>query len=117
LSYETTPSGFSYPSLVDEIRRSGLTTNEIGLIAGVRDRQVQHWAAGTSRPTGETRDRLVDIHYMVRKLLDVYRPEGIEIWIHARNPELQGERPIDMLIKGDFQPVVDAVERLQVGAT
>lgn len=110
-------SGFSYPSVVDEIRRSGLTTAEIAQITGVRDRQVQHWVAGTSRPSGETRDRLVDVYYIIRQLQDVYRPEGVEIWLHARNPELAGERPIDMLIRGHFQPVVDAVDRLQVGAT
>lgn len=117
MSPEAAPSGFSYPSLVDEIRRSGVTSAEIGLITGVRERQVQNWAAGTSRPSGETRDRLVDIHFIVRQLQTVYRPEGIEIWLHARNPQLGGERPIDMLIQGEFQPVVNAVDRLQVGAT
>ncbi len=117
VSPEAGPSGFSYPSLVEEIRRSGLTSAEIGSITGVRERQVQNWAAGTSKPAGETRDRLVDVHYIVRQLQQVYRPEGIEIWLHARNPELGGQRPIDLLIEGEFQPVVDAVDRLQVGAT
>lgn len=112
-----TAAGFSYPSLVEEIRRNGLTAAEIGSITGVRDRQVQNWAAGVSKPTGETRDRLVDIHYIVRQLQGAYRPEGISIWLHARNPELSGQRPIDLLISGEFQPVIDAVDRLLVGAT
>src|SRR5206468_1093047 len=94
VSPESGPAGFSYPSLVDEIRRSGLTSAEIGSITGVRERQVQNWAAGTSRPSGETRDRLVDVHYIVRQLQHVYRADGIEIWLHARNPELDGQRPI-----------------------
>jgi Protein of unknown function (DUF2384) len=118
VSPEADRSGFSsYPSLVEEIRHSGLTSREIASITGVRERQVQHWAAGTSKPAGATRDRLVDVHYIVRQLQQVYRPEGIEIWLHARNPELAGQRPIDLLIEGEFQPVVDAVDRLQVGAT
>jgi transcriptional regulator with XRE-family HTH domain len=109
-------AGFSYPSLVDDIRRNGVTLNEIGQITGVRLRQVQNWAAGSSRPTAETRDRLVDVHYIVRQLSEVYRPQGIEIWLHARNPGLGGERPIDLLTAGRFQPVVEAVDRLAVGA-
>lgn len=109
-------AGFSYPSLVDEIRKSGLALSEIGRITGVRERQVQNWASGSSRPSSETRDRLVDVHYIVRQLGAVYRPEGIEIWLHARNPQLGGERPIDLLIGGKFQPVVAAVERLATGA-
>ena len=111
------PSGFSYPSLVEEIRRNGLTAAEIGEITGVRERQVQNWAAGASRPLAETRDRLVDVHYLVGRLQEVYRPEGVEIWLHARNPELDGRRPIEILIAGDFEPVVDAVERLRTGAS
>lgn len=116
VSPELVPAGFSYPSLVEEIRKSGLTAAEIARITGVRERQVQNWASGSSRPGAETRDRLVDIHYIIQQLQLVYRPEGIEIWLHARNPELGGERPIEMLVAGDFQPVVDAVDRLQVGA-
>ncbi len=116
MSPESAASGFSFPSLVEEIRASGLTASEIGQITGVRERQVQNWASGSSRPTAETRDRLVDIHYIVRQLQHVYRPEGIEIWLHARNPEFEGQRPIDMLIEGNFEPVVHAVQRLQAGA-
>ena len=56
---ESAMSGFSFPSLVEEIRRHGLTAAEIGEITGVRERQVQNWAAGSSRPAPEARDRLV----------------------------------------------------------
>jgi transcriptional regulator with XRE-family HTH domain len=108
--------GFSYSSLVYEIRESGLTTAEIAAVTGVQERQVQHWAAGTSRPRDETRDRLVDVHYLVRQLAEVYRAEGIQIWLHARNRELEGARPIDLLVAGEFEPVVHAVSRLQSGA-
>ncbi len=114
---EVAQAGFSFPSLVADIRRAGLSTAEIGQITGVRERQVQNWVSGSSRPAPETRDRLVDIHYIVRELLHVYRPEGVEIWLHARNPGLQGKRPIDLLIDGTFEPVVLAVQRLQSGAT
>jgi uncharacterized protein (DUF2384 family) len=109
-------AGFSYPSLVTDIRKAGLSITEIGQITGVRDRQVQNWVSGASRPSRDTRDRLVDVHYVVVQLLDVYRPEGVEIWLHSRNPELQGRRPIDVLIDGQFDPVLAAVERLKSGA-
>jgi len=114
---EVVQAGFSFPSLVEEIRQAGLSTSEIGQITGVRERQVQNWVSGSSRPAAETRDRLVDIHYIVRALLHVYRPDGVEIWLHARNPELGGRRPVEMLVEGQFEPVVAAVQRLQSGAT
>ena len=111
------PAGFSYPALVDEIRTAGITTAEIARVTGVQLRQVQHWASGTSRPREETRDRLVDVHYLVRQLSQVYKPEGIEIWIHSRNPILDGQRPIDLLQAGEFGPVVDLVDSLTAGNT
>lgn len=108
--------GSTYASLVRDIRSSGVSFGDIAAVTGVRERQVQHWAAGSSRPRDETRDRLVDVYYLVRQLAEVYRPEGIDIWLHARNRELDGSRPIDLLTNGDVESVVQAVERLQSGA-
>jgi hypothetical protein len=113
---DTAAAGFSYPSLVEELRSAGVSSADIARATGVKERQVQHWAAGSSRPRDETRDRLVDTHYVVRKLSDVYTPDGVEIWLHARNSSLDGARPIDLLAVGEFQPVVLAVERLITGA-
>lgn len=105
-----------YSSLVERIRESALTTAELAQVTGVKPRQVQHWAAGAHRPQGETRDRLLEVAYIVEQLHDVYAPEGVDIWIHARNRDLEGRRPIDLLRAGDFETVLRAVERLQAGA-
>jgi hypothetical protein len=105
-----------YIRIVDEVRDAALTTAEVAQIAGVDERQVYNWAAGKSRPKGANRDRLLEIHYIVQALRDVYTREGTDIWIHARNRSLTGQRPIDLLIAGDFQPVLFAVERLRTGA-
>ncbi len=109
-------AGFSYQSLVRELREWGLDVADIAAATGVRDRQVQHWSAGTARPTSSTRDRLVDVHYIVRLLTEVFRPEGVEIWLHARNTGLAGRRPIDLLGHGESESVLHAVERLRAGA-
>jgi hypothetical protein len=105
-----------YSRIVEEVREAALTTLEVAQIAGVDERQVYNWAAGTSRPKGGKRDRLLEVHYIVRALRDVYTPEGTDIWMHARNRSLSGQRPIDLLVDGDFEPVLLAVERLRTGA-
>jgi DNA-binding transcriptional regulator YiaG len=105
-----------YARIVEEIRDAALTSAEIAEVTGVDERQVYNWAAGTSRPKGLKRDRLLEVHYILQALRDVYTQEGSEIWIHARNRSLSGQRPIDLLIAGDFQPVLLAVERLRTGA-
>lgn len=108
--------GVTYPSLVEELRAVGVSMTDIARATGVRERQVQYWLAGQSKPRDESRDRLVDIAYIARLLSETYKPEGVEIWFHARNPTLDGRRPIDLLAEGDVQPVVFAVQRLASGA-
>jgi hypothetical protein len=108
-------SGY-YARIVEDLRETALTTAEVARIADVKERQVQHWVAGTHRPVGAKRDRLLELAYIVDRLRDVYRPEGIDIWIHGRNRDLGGERPIDLLERGDFATVLNAVERLESGA-
>jgi hypothetical protein len=108
-------SGY-YARIIEDLRETALTAGEVAAIAGVKERQVQHWAAGTHRPTGTKRDRLLELAYIVERLSDVYRPEGIDIWIHGRNRDLGGERPIDLLRQGNFSAVLNAVEQLETGA-
>ncbi len=94
----------------------GVPSSDIAKATGVKERQVQHWSAGSSKPRDETRDRLVDVHYIARQLSVVYAPEGVEIWLHSRSRWLAGSRPIDLLEAGDFTPVLRAVDRLTTGA-
>jgi hypothetical protein len=105
-----------YARIVNDVREAALTTAEVAQIAGVDERQVYNWAAGTSRPRGIKKDRLLEIHYIVQALRDVYTEEGTDIWMHARNRSLSSQRPIDLLVEGDFKPVLMAVERLRTGA-
>lgn len=111
-----TEAGYTYPLVVRAIRSAGLTNAEIAGATGVRERQVQNWASGQSRPRDASRDRLVDVHYLIQQLAEVYKPEGVDIWLHARNRGFDGERPIDLLSRGEFKPVLDAVNRLRSGA-
>jgi hypothetical protein len=105
-----------YSRIVEDIRESALTTAEIADVAGVEERQVYNWASGAARPRGEKKDRLLEMHYIVKELREVYTPEGVDIWTHARNRGLNGQKPIDLLIKGDFRSVLAAIERLKTGA-
>lgn len=103
-----------YRHVVADARRA-LSLVEIGQITGVGDRAVQNWARGTSRPDGTSRERLLELKYVIEQLSDVYTDEGIEIWLHARQRALGGNRPLDLLREGEFEAVLAAVERLAGG--
>lgn len=103
-----------YTRVVADARR-GLTVSEIGGVTGVSERAVQNWAAGKSRPEGESRERLLELKYVIEGLADVYEDEGIEIWLHSRQRSLGGRSPLELLKDGQFTEVLDAVDRLAGG--
>ncbi|MCZ2807599.1 DUF2384 domain-containing protein [Modestobacter sp. VKM Ac-2983] len=103
-----------YQHVVADTRRA-LTLVEIGEIVGAGERAIQKWAAGTARPEGAKRDRLLELQYVIEELSDVYRPEGVEIWLHSPQRALQGRRPLDVLKTGEFQTVLKLVQRLAGG--
>lgn len=49
-------------------------------------------------------------------LAQVYRPEGVEIWLAGAKRQFNGERPIDLIQRGEHDRVFAAIERLIVGA-
>ncbi len=106
--------GEQYSRIVSDLRET-ISTDELARVIGIHPRQIQNWVAGRNRPQGENRDQLLGVYYLVQRLRDVYRPEGIEIWLHSRNREFDGRRPLDLLSVGEYERVLAAVERLADG--
>lgn len=105
-----------YSHVVDGLRGTAFTAAEIGELTKVSERQVQRWAAGTSKPEAAPRKRLLELQFIVGELREVYTDEGVEIWLHGRNKVLSSRRPVDLLMQGEFDLVLEAVQRLQTGA-
>lgn len=105
-----------YARLVEDVREQLLTSQELADVIGVHPRQVSNWASGQNIPKGARRDRLLEVHYVVKLLREVYTREGAEIWLHGRKRSLDGKRPIDLMRDGHFPAVVHAIERLRAGS-
>jgi hypothetical protein len=105
-----------YARIVEGVRDGGLSTADMARIINVADRQVRNWMAGTNTPSGRNRDRLLELQYVTDQLREIYTSEGSEIWLHGRKRSLTGRRPVDLLADGEFEPVLEAIERLRAGA-
>jgi transcriptional regulator with XRE-family HTH domain len=92
---------------VDEVTRSGITQAELAKAVGAGARTVQNWASGNNAPRGKAAERLLDVRTIVDLLSDSYTDEGIDIWLHSRNRNLEMRRPIDLLIEGHVNQVLD----------
>lgn len=106
------PENLTYLRIVDQVTRSGISQRELGEAVGASVRTVQNWASGQASPRGGSRERLLDVQYVVEELRDVYTDEGIEIWLRARNRNFGGQRPIDLITAGDIDTVLQEAQRL-----
>jgi DNA-binding transcriptional regulator YiaG len=106
------PAELTYLRIVDDITRCGLTQTELGHAVGASLRSVQNWASGTGAPAGVKVRRLLDVQYIVGELREAYAEEGVQIWLHARNRNLEGHRPIDLLAAGQYDEVLAEAERI-----
>jgi DNA-binding transcriptional regulator YiaG len=97
----------TYMRVVEKVTSSGITQAELAKAVGTGPRSVQNWASGNNTPRGRSAEKLLDVHAIVDILSDSYTPEGIDIWFHSRNRNLDMRRPIDLLTEGDFDRVLD----------
>lgn len=107
-----TPENLTYLRIVAQVTRTGISQQELGEAVGASVRTVQNWASGHAAPRGGSRERLLDVQYLVEELRDVYTDEGIEIWLRARNRNLGGARPIDLITAGEIDTVLREAQRI-----
>ena len=105
-------AGLTYSRIVEQVTDSGISQQELSAAAGASVRSVHNWASGSAAPRGTSRERLLDVRFIVEELQSVFTVEGIEIWLHARNRYFGRARPIDLLTSGEIDRVLEEAQRL-----
>lgn len=96
----------TYQRIVREVMAT-LSAREVAEAVGVGERTVQNWAAGATRPQDDARDALLDLHYAIEALSDVYTPEGVQTILHGRSKALGGRHPLEVFAAGEREAVVE----------
>ena len=78
-------------------------------------RTVSRWLHREAAPRGASRERALEIVYVLDRLAKVLRPEAAHDWLLTPNEMLDHEKPIDLLAGGDYRRVLGAVEALAEG--
>ncbi|MQA76574.1 MAG: DUF2384 domain-containing protein [Solirubrobacterales bacterium] len=101
-----------YARIVKEIGRA-LSAREVAEAVGVGERSVQNWRAGAARPRGAAREALLDLHYVIAALSDVYTEEGVEVVLRGRARALDDRRPLEVFAAGEREAVVRLAGQLR----
>jgi hypothetical protein len=84
----------------------------VAQILGVSASQPSRWRAGKERVSAEAARKLIDLDYVVSRLLYLFHPETATSFLQGQNPFVWG-RPIDvMILRGPMaiKPALDAEE-------
>lgn len=104
-------------NILDDLEdRGALKGTDIANIANVSAATVSRWRTGKATPQPRTQLVVADLRYVVDRLSEIYTPDELRIWLHARNSLLNGERAIDLITQNRTEEVLAAIERLDAGA-
>jgi putative toxin-antitoxin system antitoxin component (TIGR02293 family) len=78
-------------------------------------RTVSRWLHREAAPRGDSRERLLEVVYVLDRLARVLRPEAAHDWLLTPNQLLDHDKPIDLLAAGQYRRVLGAVEALAEG--
>ena len=100
--------------IVEALQPFGVTQEEVARVTHVSARAVRGWRESTIR--SDRYDRLAELRDLVVLLSDSLTARGVSQWLRARNRLLDRERPIDVLVRGEFDRVREAAQAFVEGA-
>lgn len=96
------------------IRETGhLSDRDIARATGAGVSTVGAWLRRTRSPRGEHAERLAELSALVERLARLIDPEYIPVWLHKPMAALGDEKPIDLLGRGEWQPVARLISGLE----
>lgn len=92
-----------------------LGNNVTAELLGVSKSQPSKWRRGTERVSAESFQRLLDLDYVVTRLLMTWQPPVALEWLNGHNPHLNG-RPIDVMRRRGPLAIMPALNAQDAGA-
>lgn len=101
------------PHLSRVVRLLGVSQEVFSRMLNVSVRTAHRWLKGTRPRRTRELDRLLEIVALLMQTLP--SEDAIRSYLYHANPILHGEKPIDLLIRGDFDRVAADLEAVQEG--
>jgi DNA-binding transcriptional regulator YiaG len=96
--------------------RAHLRDSEVADLLNTTAQTVSRWNRGTSTPQRDKLERLLDLLWIVERLSELYDSDEARMWLYSRHSQLNGERAVDRIQKGDIASVLEIVDQMHSGA-
>lgn len=102
--------------LVSELKSfGGLKGIDLANILGVSPPTVTRWSKGEADPTIEKQTAMAQLRWVAARLADFYEPDEVRLWLQSPHPQLENQRPYDLIVEGRTPEVLEVIERLDSG--
>ena len=95
---------------------SGISGREVAQLLQTTAQTVSRWRQGHASPQPNSLERLLKLDWLAEQLSGVYEPEEARLWLFSPHPDLDGQRPADLIASDHLEVVLDIIDRLQSGA-
>lgn len=97
-------------------QHASINSREIAQLLNTRPETISRWRGGTSEPQPTTRETLLQLWWLTTQLADLYEPSHANLWLFAPNRLLNGERPVDLIQRGQSETVLKVISQMKDGA-
>jgi transcriptional regulator with XRE-family HTH domain len=94
----------------------GINAREVAQLLGTTPNTVSRWQHGQSTPQPRKLEALLTLEWLADQLAQFYEPDEARLWLFARHPLLNGDRPADRIAEGRTEDVLVLLDELQSGA-
>jgi uncharacterized protein (DUF2384 family) len=93
-----------------------LGTNAAARLLGADRAQVSRWNSGTEAISAVMGRRMLDLHFVLTRILRIFSREAAAMWLGGSEPLLGGARPIDVLAAEGAWRVIRAIDGIEQGS-
>ena len=92
------------------------TGREVAQLLGTTPETISRWRGGKCEPQPKLRDSLLQLEWLVSELAELYHPQEAHLWLFSPHKQLKGERPVDLIERGETEVVLQIIAQLKDGA-
>ena len=93
--------------------KGGMKSIDVANVLGLRPETVSRWNQGKAFPQPDAERLLLELEYIVDELSDFYEPQEARLWLFAPQKLLDGERPAELIQKGETEKVRSMISQLR----
>jgi putative toxin-antitoxin system antitoxin component (TIGR02293 family) len=90
---------------------------DVARVVGTSPRSITRWQSARSVPRRDSEERLLELKAVIDLLRGVLREQPARLWLRSPNPDLNYEKPLDVVARGEYQRVIDSIMALAEGVT